>query len=355
MFKKVLSSGVNFGVLLISLGVFAAALLILLFAGNSSKPKTIDILVLTRDVNIGDVLSSSTLTRRTVHQDDAGFYILADEIDTVVGGVMALPAFAGQPLLKTSVISEAGEGYRLSAVLAEFPGHSLFPLPLDANNVIAPDAASFLPGDLINLTVVIGRRPQAPNTPTAVAFSSVILPTPVGTPAATEPVIPDDLAYPPLSKDLFPAGVRVIAVQGLPTKTTASTQTSGGSLSSSASSSSSSSSTNLNKPKLLILLVPNEAREILALALQQGDMLVVSLLARSEDQATAGFTYWDFETMFEQDREAALLNSMPTATPTSRLTGTQSPATPILSTPTIIFTPIITDTLTMTPTVTATP
>ncbi len=45
---------------------------------------------------------------------------------------------------------------------------------------------------------------------------------------------------------------------------------------------------------------------MLSLALQQGDRLVVSLMARGEDDPTAGFTYWDFEDLFKADREEVL-------------------------------------------------
>jgi hypothetical protein len=57
---------------------------------------------------------------------------------------------------------------------------------------------------------------------------------------------------------------------------------------------------------MLMLLVPNESREVLSLALQQGDRLVVSLMARGEESPTAGFTYWDFEDLFKSDREDVL-------------------------------------------------
>ena len=99
-------------------------------------------------------------------------------------------------------------------------------------------------------------------------------------------------SFPPLAKDLFPMGVRVIAIQGLPQQTESSED---------------SNSFNLDtQPKMLILLVPNESREVLSLALQQGDRLVVSLMARGDEVPSAGFTYWDFEDLFKQDREEAL-------------------------------------------------
>lgn len=90
-------------------------------------------------------------------------------------------------------------------------------------------------------------------------------------------------------------GVRVIAVQGLPPSTdTSDTGDSGSSFSTTM------------QPRMLILLIPNAAREVLSLALQQGDRLVVSLMARGDDSPTAGFTYWDFEDLFKADREEVL-------------------------------------------------
>jgi hypothetical protein len=100
-------------------------------------------------------------------------------------------------------------------------------------------------------------------------------------------------ALPPLAKDLFPMGVRVISVQGIAPKVDTSEEES-------------SSFNTLDQPKMLILLVPNASREVLSLALQQGDKLVVSLMARGDDAPTAGFTYWDFEDLFKSDREDVL-------------------------------------------------
>lgn len=88
-------------------------------------------------------------------------------------------------------------------------------------------------------------------------------------------------------------GVRVISVQGLPQPTDSTD-------------SSNSSFTIDEGSKMLILLVPNESREVLSLALQQGDSLVVSLMARGDADPTAGFTYWDFEDLFKSDREEIL-------------------------------------------------
>jgi hypothetical protein len=99
-------------------------------------------------------------------------------------------------------------------------------------------------------------------------------------------------ALPPLAKDLFPMGVRVIAVQGLPQQKY-SYEDSG-------------SINKATQPKMLILLIPNQSREVLSLALQQGDRLVVSLMARGDETPSAGFTYWDFEDLFKQDREEVL-------------------------------------------------
>lgn len=171
---------------------------------------------------------------------------------------------------------------------------------MDATNLIAPDAQAFLPGDLISVTLVIASRPQQVTTPTA--MPEIILQPgygvePTATPAPLEIEQADALsrALPPLAKDLFPMGVRVIAVQGLPPQTDSTD-----------AGNSDSAFTTFDQPQMLILLIPNESREVLSLALQQGDRLVVSLMARGDETPTAGFTYWDFEDLFKSDREEAL-------------------------------------------------
>ena len=90
-------------------------------------------------------------------------------------------------------------------------------------------------------------------------------------------------------------GVRVISVQGMPPSSTTTDENSSGSAFSTTS-----------QPRMLILLIPNAAREVLSLALQQGDRLVVSLMARGDETPTAGFTSWDFEDLFKHDREEVL-------------------------------------------------
>jgi Flp pilus assembly protein CpaB len=254
------------------------------------------VLSATRDLSIGEVITPDTLAEKTVFQDDnAKLYIPADEAEAVVGGIVAQPIFAGQPVFRTAIVAKAAEDTRLSAVLAQYPGHSLFPLPLDAMNLVAPEAASFLPGDLVGVTVVIASRPQAQSTPTT--MPEMVSGLPVVTPAPQDVTKADALSrtFPPLAKDLFPMGVRVVAIQGLPVQTT--------------DESGETSQTTFNdfsQTHMLILLVPNEAREVLSLALQQGDKLIVSLMARGDDNPTAGFTYWDFEDLFKADREESL-------------------------------------------------
>ena len=57
---------------------------------------------------------------------------------------------------------------------------------------------------------------------------------------------------------------------------------------------------------MLMLLIPNQSREELSLALQQGDKLIVSLMARGDDKPSAGFTYWDFEDIIKADRSQSI-------------------------------------------------
>jgi hypothetical protein len=300
MLKRIASTGINLVVLAVSVGVFLVAFFALNALGAAQKPPTVSILSATRDLNIGDVITASDLAVKTVFQDDnATQYIPGEEVTGVVGGIVAQPIFSGQPVFRSSIVAQAAEGTRFSAVLAQYPGYSLFPLPLDAMNLVAPDAVAFLPGDLINVTVVISSRPQQMSTPTVmpdlIIDPGVVEPTATAAPQEIAQVDALSRALPPLAKDLFPMGVRVVSVQGLPAKTN-STDTEN----------SDSSFTTFDQPQMLMLLVPNESREVLSLALQQGDRLVVSLMARGEESPTAGFTYWDFEDLFKSDREDVL-------------------------------------------------
>jgi len=299
MLKRIASTGVNLVVLGVSVAVFLVAFFMLNALSTVQRPPTVQVLAAAHDLNIGDVISSDSLEVKTVFQDDnSSLYITAEEAEDVTGGIVAQPIHSSQPVFRTSILAPAAEGTRLSAALAEYPGYSLFPLPLDEMNVVAPDLAAFLPGDLVGVTVVIAARPQQFSTPTP--MPELLLPAdtvfePSATPNTGESAIAEaqSRSFPPLAKDLFPMGVRVISVQGLPPATDSTDD-------------GSSSFATFDQPQMLILLVPNEAREVLSLALQQGDRLVVSLLARGEEDPTAGFTYWDFEDLFKADREEVL-------------------------------------------------
>jgi len=297
MLKRIASTGVNLVVLGVSVGIFLVAFIALNALGAAQKPPTISVLSATRNLNIGDVITAGDLAVKIVFQDDnASLYIPGEEVTGVVGGIVAQPIGSGQPVFRNAIVASAAEGTRLSAVLAQFPGYSLFPLPLDAMNLVSPDAEAFLPGDLIGVTVVISTRPQQMSTPTPmpelVIDPGYVEPTAQPSPLELEQADALSRALPPLAKDLFPMGVRVIAVQGLPQQTESSED---------------SGSFNLDtQPKMLILLVPNASREVLSLALQQGDRLVVSLMARGDENPSAGFTYWDFEDLFKTDREEVL-------------------------------------------------
>ena len=301
MLKRIASIGVNLVVLGVSVAIFLVAFFALNALGAAQRPPTVSVLSVTHDLNIGDVITPTDLAVKTVFKDDnASMYIPGEEVTGVVGGVVAQPIFNGQPVFRSAIVAQAAEGTRLSAVLAKYPGYSLFPLPLDATNIVSPDVEAFLPGDLLDVTVVISSRPQQMATPTVmpdlvIQLGSGVQPT--ATPAPQEVAQAEAIsrALPPLAKDLFPMGVRVISVQGLPPATdTSNTKNTSSSFSTTA------------PAHMLILLVPDASREVLSLALQQGDRLVVSLMAHGDDKPTAGFTYWDFEDLFKADRQQVL-------------------------------------------------
>jgi hypothetical protein len=243
--------------------------------------------------------------------------------------------FVGQPIQRTSIVAGAAVSTRLSAVLASYPqGGSLFPLPLDFANVVAPNIDSFKPGDLINITVVISSRPQPPSTPTVMPefitgddpylpIAPQVVATPI--PMDTEIDRAKALLYPPMSKDMFPEGIRVVEIQG-------NTELVDADAAQQDTVDPAAGYIDFNKPKMLILLVPDDKREELSLALQEGDLLVVSLLSTGDDSPTTGFSYWDYEELLRMQREEAYLEESSVQTVES--TPTSLPlSTPIAVTP----------------------
>jgi hypothetical protein len=304
--ERLARSGVNILVIVVAIVVFVVALVVMMGIANSSKPDTVDVLAAARDLNFGDTITSTDLVTITVYQDKlSDLYVPADQAGQVVGGYAALPMSAGQPVLRTSVVATAGEASRLSALLAKYPGYSLFPVPLDAANVISAEANSYLPGDLVSVTIVLDSRPQIPVTPTPnyEGFGVVLTPTPLPEPGAkSENPIEEalDRGYPPMAKNLFPEGVQVVAVQGLPIETVPQDTTTDVNQQYDVSYAAS------NQPKRLILLIPSQSVEPLAYGLMGGDMLIVSMVTAGQGGTTAGFSYWDLEELFRLEREKTL-------------------------------------------------
>lgn len=333
MLRRLAGTGLNVGVILISIVVFFVALFAMMGIANSQKPDTMDILAAAHDLSVGQSLTPNDIVVKTVFVDsNTEIYIPATDegIASITGGVVVVPIFVGQPIQRTSIVAQAAGDTRLSAVLTNYPaGGSLFPLPLDFSNVVAPNIETFLPGDLVNITLVISSRPQPPATPTVmpefftgdtpyIGIAPQVVATPI--PYETELDKAKALLYPPMSKDMFPEGIRVIAVQGAPQRVdpAASTQD---------TVDPAAGYIEFNKPKVLVLLVPNDKREELALALQEGDLLIVSLLARGDGSPTEGFSYWDLEEWMKGQREDAIKAppvpaevASPTPTPTPQTT-----------------------------------
>lgn len=305
----------NFSVVIISVAVFLVAFVILLLWGSAQRPPTITVLVAARDLSIGDVVDASSVTQKVIVKDEnADLYLLAEEAEKVYGAVVSLPFRKGQPIYRSAVMAVTDGQNRLSVLLSAYPDGVLFTIPLDLPNVYAPEAETFVPGDLVGVTVVIASRPQEKPTPMPEnmlygAYMPGVVPTlgpimePTPTPEKSEREKALDRVYPPLSKDLFPNGVRVIAVQGVVPATT------GAEGSSDSAQQASVISYQAPQPKLIVL-VPHDQVEPLALALQQG-YVYVTLLAKGQPE-TGGFSYWDLEEMIKKDRERLL----PTPTPT---------------------------------------
>ena len=315
IFKKLKGTGLNVAVLVIAIAVFAVAFMALNGLAAAQKPPTIRVLAPSRNIAIGETITAADLVEKTVYEDEnAQLYIPAEAAGELIGGTAALPLRKGHPILRDQVMARAAGALRLSAILSEYPDHSLFPVRIDASNVSAPDIDAFLPGDLVGLTVVIDRRPQEPVTATPDPFDPFGLSVPTiissttplggedeeGLEADTAEAL--DRTGPPLAKDLFPQGIRVVMVEGQTERVEADPDNPG-------------AAPSYARPagaETLILLVPNDAREALALALQQGAQLFVSLLAHADGaDLTPGFTYWDFEDQFRADRVESLDSAEP--------------------------------------------
>ena len=346
LLDRLRKSGLNIMVLVVSIVIFVVTFMALNGLAQAQKPPTVQVLAAAHSLDIGAIIQPADMIEKTVYEDEnTALFIPVDQAGDVVGGIVALPVSAGHPFFKSAILAPVSEGTRFSAVLNQYPDYSLFPLPLEAMNVLAPDIELFLPGDLVGLTVVIADRPQVVETKAAPEQLFEITPTlseedlqaTLTAYESQKNKTPQEESlertYPPLAKDLFPAGVRVIAVQG------AAPDVSSGDGDSAVQT----SLVDPTRTQMLILLVPNQSREELALSMQQGDQLIVSLLARGEDITTPGFTYWDFEDEFKSDRAEALgLPSDDTVTPTP---------TPLVVTPT----PEITPASELSPTATSTP
>jgi hypothetical protein len=304
MFKRLKSTGLNFMVLIVAVLVFAGSFCALQGLAAAQKPATVTILATTRDLPIGHVITPVDLAEKTVYEDEnASLYIPSTEAESVLGGIVGTPLFTGQAILRPAIVADAAQAYRIATILQDHPGYSLFPLPMDLQNIIAPDLEAFLPGDLIGITAVLASRPTHPeelNQYMETSFETPELNEEGGFTLNLENEAEDLVkkTFPPLAKDLFPQGVRVIAVQGLP-PTQVATGEAEDDLQQPVF-------TDFDQPSLLLLLVPNASRESLALALQKSDALVVSILAQGEAGPTPGFTYWDFEALFKADRSEVL-------------------------------------------------
>lgn len=304
--------GINVGVLVVSIAVFLLAFFGLqMYAGSQQPPKT-EILTAARTLQIGDVVKPRDLKTMTVFEDQAtSAYLPASAITDTVGGVVRMPVAAGQPLLGQSVLAASTAQTRLSSVLADEPDMSLMPLPLDLNNVVAPPLDAYLPGDYVDVTVVIDRRPQrfdeeqaqsTPGRPAAVPAQQPVVERDTYETLRAEPIVADalDRLRPPVAKSLFPRGARIMAIYGLPPEPAGQPADGTGEAE---------SEVVLPPPgseqePLLVLLVPSEQRERFGLALQRGDLVVVSLLGRidEEPRQTPGFTYDDLELWLEYQR-----------------------------------------------------
>ena len=131
MLRRLAGTGLNVGVILISIVVFFVALFAMMGIANSQKPDTLDILAAAHDLSVGQPLTPNDIVVKTVFVDsNTDMYIPATDegIASISGGVVVVPVFVGQPIQQTSIVAQVAGDTRLSAALVNYPaGGSLFP------------------------------------------------------------------------------------------------------------------------------------------------------------------------------------------------------------------------------------
>jgi hypothetical protein len=308
-------------VALAALGVGGAAFLLNLTLSAAARPPRTEILVAARRLPAGTVLSPSDLRPVAAYADPLteGF-VPAAEASRVAGKVLAVPLPAGAPLPRSALLDMAGSG-RLAALLADRPGMILFPIDLSASHIIAPDPRRLRPGDRIALTVVIPQRPMGLEPTPSPPLPPGATPTPPrgGLPVPATPTAALEILarlQPPLAKDLFPDGLEVADVLGVPEEAPGEGEAG-------AASAFAPAGGILSRP-LLLVLAPAERRELLALALSVGQPVVISLLGRPDpERPTPGLSFLDLEEWLRAQRQAALAEGpAPAPTPTPATGGT---------------------------------
>ena len=303
------------------------------FVGNlaltrAMRPDTVDVLAAARPLPAGARITEQDLTTVQVYRDDrAALYLPADQVQDVVGGYALRDFAAGEPLVRAAVLAPGGD--RTVALLAEHPDRAVFPLPLDASNVIAGAPASYLPGDIVGITVVFPDQPQEPPQqrqevvgvpPFYAAPGAQELATPTPTPTPT-PVIPpyEERGYPPLARSLT-LNARVVQVTGLPPEVTTAED---------AETAAVFAATSQEEPYLWVL-IPAEDIELLTLALSSGEVYVYLSHPEAADRP-GGFSYWDFLARIRTEREMATPSGtpvLPPTTPTPTASAPRPSATP---------------------------
>ena len=301
---------------IVSVVVFVGLLILFLTMASLMRPAKAQVLAATRDLQPGDTIHPGDLQAIEVYEDERiKAYIPANRLNDIAGGVVSYPVSAGEPIPAAAVLSVGTSDNRLAGVLAQFPDYTLFPLPLDRSNIVAPDIRNFHTGDIVALTIVYPDRPQLPEPPRNTAGwetsmfangSMIATPTLAPTPTPMLATYPDR-GFPPVAKTLSTAGFRVIQVFGMPPDP-AQEDSEGVSY----------ASLSQQPEPMITVLVPKEQMEELSLALIQGK-IIVSFVWQDTEHETGGYSYWDFEHMLKAERErleALTPTPVPTATPT---------------------------------------
>jgi len=306
----------NLLVLIVGLVLMGASFAGVFLLGQVFNPPAVQVIVASRDLSPGDVVTLRDLALVSLHIDESesGFYdtiFLQSDVQFLNNKTVTQPIAAGQPIPRNAVVSEGNASGGLAGQL-EDPDLIAVVVPVSAET--APPGIRV--GDFVDLVYGVTGAAYAPVVPpTEVPFQSYSAPLVVepessegpGALAPTPTVTPGVMLYAPLAKTIV-TNARVLDLVR-ETKQSSQVTSSGQTVVSEVT----------GPVTALVLAVPRDAQEVVQFALDTGIVRVSLLSANAradgtragDRRPTLGMTWNDLVALLEMEREQRLAAGLP--------------------------------------------